>query len=177
MAPNSPACSLIQASMAGARSTAPLNRSKSVFIIATLELAEDVLSSRFERYLLVPGRHTFLELHRIAETFGLNTELPKSVQGHQSAMRVEGDDMGEDAAEREGLSGFAQSVDERIIPGGAVSDVAENAMQFGIGLCEPLQQRLRGALRFGTAAHIHVRSGQRGGPDLFREDNVFQQLP
>jgi len=31
--------------------------------------------------------------------------------------------MGEDATEREGLSGFAQSVDERIIPGGPVPDV------------------------------------------------------
>src|SRR5437667_8404638 len=47
-------------------------------------------------------------------------------------MRVECHDMGEDAAEREGLSGFAQSVDERIIPGGAVPDVTENTMQFGI---------------------------------------------
>jgi hypothetical protein len=49
-------------------------------------------------------------------------------------MRVECHDMGEDAAEREGLSRFAQSVDERIIPGGAVSDVTENTMQFRIGL-------------------------------------------
>ncbi len=39
MAPNSPVCSLIQASMAGARSTAPLNRSNSVLIVATLESA------------------------------------------------------------------------------------------------------------------------------------------
>src|SRR3981189_1734298 len=50
-----PACSLIQASMAGARSTAPLNRSNSVLIVATLESAGGVLSWRFERYLLVPG--------------------------------------------------------------------------------------------------------------------------
>src|ERR1700690_2460342 len=34
MAPNSPACSFIHASMAGSRSTAPLNRSKSVLIVA-----------------------------------------------------------------------------------------------------------------------------------------------
>src|ERR1700694_2308623 len=34
-----------------------------------------VLSSRFERYLLVPGCHTFLILHGIAETFGLDAEL------------------------------------------------------------------------------------------------------
>jgi hypothetical protein len=47
-------------------------------------------------------------------------------------MRVECHDMGEDAAEREGLRRFAQSVDERIIPGGAVSDVTENTMQFSI---------------------------------------------
>src|SRR6266404_3751632 len=130
-------------------------------------------SWRFESYRLIPGCHTFLILHGIAETFGLDAELAKSVQGHQSAMRVECHDMGEDAAEREGLSGFAQSVDERIIPGGAVPDVTENTMQFGIGLFEPLQHRLRGALRFGRAVPIHISSGQRGGPDLFREDNVF----
>src|SRR6201987_5443544 len=132
-----------------------------------------VLSWRFERYLLVPGCHTFLILHGIAETFGLDAELAKSVQGHQSAMRVECHNMGEDAAEREGLSGFAQSVDECIIPGGAVPDVTENTMQFGIDLFEPLQHRLRGALRFGRTVPIHLGSGQRGGPDLFREDNVF----
>ena len=39
MAPNSPACSFIHASMAGSRSTAPLNRSNSVLIVATLESA------------------------------------------------------------------------------------------------------------------------------------------
>jgi hypothetical protein len=36
MVPNPPACSLIQASMAGSRSTAPLNRSSFVLIVATL---------------------------------------------------------------------------------------------------------------------------------------------
>jgi hypothetical protein len=103
----------------------------------------------------------------------LDAQLAKSVQGHQSAMSVECHDMGEDAAERESLSGFAQSVDKRIIPGGAIPDVTENTMQFGIGLFEPLQHRLRGAVRFGRAVPIHIGSGQRGGPDLFREDNVF----
>jgi len=88
-------------------------------------------------------------------------------------MRVECHDMGEDAAEREGLSRLAQSVDERIIPCGAVSDVPENTMQFSIGLVEPLQHRLRAALRFGRAVHIHTGSGQRGGPDFLSEDNVF----
>src|SRR5438132_5822168 len=34
MAPNSPACSFIHASMVGSRSTAPLNRSNSVLIVA-----------------------------------------------------------------------------------------------------------------------------------------------
>src|ERR1700730_2284076 len=173
MAPNSPACSLIQASMAGARSTPPLNRSNSVLIVATLESAGDVLSWRFERYLLVPGCHTFLILHGIAETFGLDAELAKSVQGHQSAMRVECHDMGEDAAVREGLRRFAQSVDDRIITAGAVSDVTENLSQFSIRLFEPLQQRLRGALRFGRAVHVHIGSGQRCGPDFLSEDNVF----
>src|SRR6266849_4194904 len=86
-------------------------------------------------------------------------------------MRIECHDMGEDAAEREGLSRFAQSVDERIIPGRAVSDLAENTMQFSIRLFKPLQERLRGALRFGSAVHIHIGSGQRGGPDFLSEDN------
>src|SRR5436190_4649088 len=116
--------------MAGARSTAPLNRSNSVLIVATLESAGGVLSWCLERYLLVPGCHTFLILHRIAETFGLDAELAKSVQGHQSAMRVECHDMGEDAAEREGLRRFAQSGDERIIPRGAVSDIDFLFTQF-----------------------------------------------
>src|SRR6267378_3530128 len=39
-----------------------------------------VLSWRFERYLLVPGCHTFFIFHGIAETFGLDAELAKSVQ-------------------------------------------------------------------------------------------------
>jgi hypothetical protein len=34
-----------------------------------------VLSWRFERYRLVPGCHTFLILHGIAEPFGLDAEL------------------------------------------------------------------------------------------------------
>jgi hypothetical protein len=55
----------------------------------------------------------------------LDAELAKSVQGHQSPMRVERHDMGEDATERERLSRFAESVDERIVPGGAVSDLTE----------------------------------------------------
>src|SRR3984885_3177133 len=173
MAPSSPACSLIQASMAGARSTAPLNRSKSVLIVATLQSAGGVLSWRFQRYLLVPGCHTFLILHGIAETLGLDAELAKSVQGHQSAIRVESHDMGEHAAEREGLGGFAQSVDERIIPGRAVADGTENTMQSGIGLFGPLQTRFRGALRFGRSVPVHIGSRQRGRPDLFRENNFF----
>src|SRR5260370_28987224 len=40
MAPNSLACSFIHASMAGSRSTAPLNRSNSVLIIAPLSSFE-----------------------------------------------------------------------------------------------------------------------------------------
>jgi len=67
--------------------------------------------------------------------------------------------MSEDAAEREGLSRFAQSVDERIIPGGAVSDVIQDTMQSSIGLFEPLQHRLQGALRFRRAIHINIGSG------------------
>src|SRR4029077_11296180 len=177
MAINSPACSLIHASMTGSRSTAPLNRSNSVLIVATLESAGGFLSWRFERYLLVPGCHTFLILHGIAETFGLDAELAKSVQGHQSAMCVERHDMGEDAAVREGLRRFAQSVDERIIPGGAVPNVTENTMQFGIGLFEPLQHRLRGALRFGRAVHIHIGSGQRSGTLFVNGCIVFLQFP
>src|ERR1039458_1209336 len=40
MAPNAPACSFIHASMAGSRSTAPLNRSNSVLIVAPLPAFE-----------------------------------------------------------------------------------------------------------------------------------------
>jgi len=41
----------------------------------TLESAGGVLSLHFESYSLVPGCHTFLILHRIAETFGLDAKL------------------------------------------------------------------------------------------------------
>src|SRR5216684_7898465 len=126
MAPNSPACSFIHASMVGSRSTAPLNRSNSVLIVAPHQdrrpqtrgastglssgsepifasaglhslkssftsallprlsrpplrrdfgLSGDVLSWHFESYPLAPGCHTFLILHGIAETFGLDAEL------------------------------------------------------------------------------------------------------
>src|SRR5271157_1296364 len=40
MAPNPPACSFIHASMAGSRSTAPLNRNNSVLIVAPLSAFE-----------------------------------------------------------------------------------------------------------------------------------------
>src|SRR5215831_14774370 len=85
-------------------------------------------SWRFKSYLAAPRGHAFLIFHRIAETFGLDAELAQSVQGHQPAMRVESHDMGEDAAEREGLGRLAERVDKGVIPGGAVSDVRQNTM-------------------------------------------------
>ena len=57
--------------------------------------------------------------------------------------------------------------------GMSVTDVAQNTMQCSIGLFQPLQHRLWGALRFGRAVDIHIGSGQRGGPNFFSEDNVF----
>src|SRR5712691_828426 len=42
MAPNSPACYFIHASMAGSRSTAPLNRSNSDLIVAPLFFSRDL---------------------------------------------------------------------------------------------------------------------------------------
>ena len=134
------------------------------------------LSGGCESGRLGPGCDALLVLHGIAEAFGLDAELSKSVQGHQPAMRVECHDMGEDAAVCEGLRRFAQGVDESIVPTGAVSDVPENAMQFDICLFEPLHHRLRSALRLGRAIHIHISSGQRRGPDFLGEDDVFQQL-
>ena|SRR5712671_2532382 len=59
--------------MAGSRSTAPLNRSNSVLIVMSHRHVTP--SWRFESYRLVPGCHTFLILHGIAETFGLDAEL------------------------------------------------------------------------------------------------------
>jgi len=41
----------------------------------TLESAGAFPSWHFESYPLVPGCHTFLILHGIAETFGLDAEL------------------------------------------------------------------------------------------------------
>ncbi len=59
--------------------------------------------------------------------------------------------MGEDTAEREGLSWFAERVDKSIIPSRAGSDVPQNTMQFSIGLFEPLQHRFGSTVRFGRA--------------------------
>src|SRR6185437_6814891 len=98
---------------------------------------------RLNRYSLVPWRHAFLILHGIAEPFSLDAELAESIQGHQSAMRIERHDVSKDAAEGEGLSRFAQSVNERIVPCGALSDITQNTIQFSIGLFEPFEHRLR----------------------------------
>src|SRR5882762_5211435 len=172
MAPNSPACSLIQASMAGARSTAPLNRSNSVLIVATLESAgvfshgvlrgtcwfqgatlssysmgspkPSVWTPSWRRASKAINRRCALKVTIWAKT---PPNVKVSAGSHRSSTNVSSQ------AER--------------------PDVTKNAMQFGIGLFEPLQHRLRGALRFGRAVPIHIGSGQRGGPDLFREDNVF----
>src|ERR1700690_4403149 len=51
MAPNSPACSFIHASMAGFRSTAPLNRSNSVLIVALFSAPEMYGHVAFHRSL------------------------------------------------------------------------------------------------------------------------------
>src|SRR6267378_4585017 len=56
MAPNSPACSFIHASMAGSRSTAPLNRSKSVFIVARLSASN---RARVFKPVATPGAGTW----------------------------------------------------------------------------------------------------------------------
>ena len=47
-----------------------------VYLSLAAEIEPEVrLSWRFESYPLVPGCHTFLILHGIAETFGLDAEL------------------------------------------------------------------------------------------------------
>src|SRR5215475_9609001 len=84
-------------------------------------------------------------------------------------MRVERHDMGEDAAEREGLGRIAKRVDKRVIPCGAISDFPQNTMQFRISFFEPFEHRFGRTLRGGRAVHIHFGPGQRGGPDFFRE--------
>src|SRR6266851_5200025 len=56
MAPNSPECSFIHASMAGSRSTAPLNRSSSVLIVAPLSRSVVTLHlTRVGHWLVVPA--------------------------------------------------------------------------------------------------------------------------
>src|SRR5260370_6590554 len=56
MAPTSPACSFCHASMAGSRSTAPLNRSKSVFIVARLSASN---RARVFKPVATPGAGTW----------------------------------------------------------------------------------------------------------------------
>src|ERR1700733_5383856 len=61
MDPNPPACSFIHASMAGSRSTAPLNRSNSVLIIARL--------SAFGMCGYVPPLPSLQQIPRLGKSF------------------------------------------------------------------------------------------------------------
>src|SRR5258707_12318282 len=56
MAPNSPSCSFIHAAMAGSHSTAPLNRSKSVLIVARLSASN---RARVFKPVATPGAGTW----------------------------------------------------------------------------------------------------------------------
>src|SRR5882762_11764995 len=97
MAPNSPACSFIHASMAGSRSTAPLNRSKSVFIVARLsafgnlltpvewrscsitERLPDSVDPSFQDYLQDKGQtKVFLQLGSLKNSVGTSRLSPDS---------------------------------------------------------------------------------------------------
>ena len=57
-------------------------------------------------------------------------------EGGEAAVGVEGDDVGEDAAEGESFGGFAEGVDEGVVPGGAVADVAKDGLELGVGFLE-----------------------------------------
>src|SRR5215472_7181020 len=69
MAPNPPACSFIHASMAGSRSTVPLNRNISGFMVA---LREVVSTANLEH----PGPRLFLLHEPIEKSFRLHGWKP-----------------------------------------------------------------------------------------------------
>src|SRR6266853_2567961 len=80
MAPNSPACSYIPASMVGSRSTAPLNRSNSVLIVAPHQRSATTNSQSFHRFVL--GLGTDLRVHGppLSEEFVYSALLPRLSQ-------------------------------------------------------------------------------------------------
>src|SRR5438105_4658080 len=156
--------------MAGSRSTAPLNRSNSVLIVAPLSAFSHGVSratrwfqgATLSSYSMGSPKPSVWKPswrkaskainRRCALNVMIWAKTPPNVKvsagSHRASTNVSSQ------AER-----FRMSL--------------KNTVQFSIGLFEPLQQRLRGALRFGRAVHIHIGSGQRGGPDFLREDNVF----
>src|ERR1700733_374192 len=100
MAPNSPGCSFIQASMARSRSTAPLNRSKSVLIVAPLlafEIHANVapLSGRKERNRSLEALFSSARgpvrcgVHDEAREISIDIDFPACANSYRSSIGVQ----------------------------------------------------------------------------------------
>src|SRR6516164_2948030 len=107
MAPNSPACSFIHASMAGSRSTAPSNRSKAV-----LPSGQSFLSRIRE------ARNVLL---RTAETLHTHPEASQRIDGKHPPVEIEGNHMCERTTKGKGLRGLAQRIDKRVLPSASIA--------------------------------------------------------
>ena len=101
-----------------------------------------LLRSRFG-----PGRDALLVLHGIAEPFGVYTQAAQRIQCQEAPVSVERDDVSEYAAKGESLWRFTEGVHERLVPSTAVSHIAENTVEFGIGLLQAFKHSGRCALR------------------------------
>src|SRR6266481_217726 len=90
MAPDSPACSFIHASMAGSRSTAPLNRSNSDLIVTPLfsfEISEQKLDGLLELGV-VPFAHGLgIEFHFDVRRDAIVFDFPFVVGSPETAAR------------------------------------------------------------------------------------------
>jgi len=71
-----------------------------------------------------PGGHGCLVFGRTAEAAVVDSEAAERCQGRQAAVGVEGDQVGEHSAEREGLGRIAERVDEGIVPASGVANFA-----------------------------------------------------
>jgi len=98
------------------------------------------------------GYGSGLKFHGAAKAFDVHAEPAEGVEGGEAAVRVEGDDVSEGAAEGEFLGRFAEGVNEGIVPRAAVADVVRDGLELGVGLLTGLIVWLAGRLRPQTEA-------------------------
>src|SRR5215472_11358722 len=153
MAPNSPACSFIHASMAGSRSTTPLNRSKAV-----LQAGKSFLSRIHE------ARNV---LFRTAETLHLHPQASQRIDGKHPSVEIEGNHVCERATKGKGLRGLAQRIDKRVLPSASIAYICEYTVERCIRFLHARQHARRSSMLRGGVMHQgHAAASKRRGPDF-----------